>query len=148
MEDVLWADPNKEKQLQSVFRASLLHTAVLHQGSSTHRSDWIPVSQSGPVAAFHDIQQSLSKKPMLYSPNFDEHFILQTDASDWGLDVQVTAIQWPTSVRNCSSGRFGIQPWKRRHWPSSGPPIRSGTTSWVENSPWIQITKRFSGWKG
>ncbi|KAK5906849.1 hypothetical protein CesoFtcFv8_004757 [Champsocephalus esox] len=37
------------------------------------------------MAAFHDIQGSLSKKPVLYSPNFDEHFILQTDASDRGL---------------------------------------------------------------
>lgn len=37
------------------------------------------------VAAFHDIQQSLSKQPVLYSPNFDEPFILQTDASDRGL---------------------------------------------------------------
>lgn len=37
------------------------------------------------IAAFHDIQQSLSKQPVLYSPNFDEPFILQTDASDRGL---------------------------------------------------------------
>ncbi|XP_034565104.1 uncharacterized protein LOC117830889 isoform X1 [Notolabrus celidotus] len=37
------------------------------------------------VAAFQDLQKSLSKQPVLYSPNFDEHFILQTDASDRGL---------------------------------------------------------------
>ena len=46
------------------------------------------------MAAFHDIQESLSKKPVLYSPNFDEHFILQTDASDRGLG---TTRQWSSS---------------------------------------------------
>lgn len=37
------------------------------------------------LAAFQDIRQSLSKDPVLYSPNFDEHFIVQTDASERGL---------------------------------------------------------------
>lgn len=36
-------------------------------------------------AAFHDIRHSLSKNPVLYSPNFDEHFIVQTDASERGI---------------------------------------------------------------
>ncbi|KAJ8277939.1 hypothetical protein GJAV_G00081910 [Gymnothorax javanicus] len=50
------------------------------------------------VAAFHDIQQSLSKKPVLYSPNFDEHFILQTDASDRGLGAVL--LQGPQDNRH------------------------------------------------
>ncbi|XP_051271642.1 uncharacterized protein LOC127372197 isoform X5 [Dicentrarchus labrax] len=50
------------------------------------------------VAAFHDIQQSLSKEPVLYSPNFDEHFILQTDASDRGLGAVL--LQGPPDDRH------------------------------------------------
>lgn len=46
------------------------------------------------VAAFHYIQQ-LSKKPVLYSPNFDEDVILQTDASYWGLGAVL--LQGPPS---------------------------------------------------
>ncbi|XP_028305626.1 uncharacterized protein LOC114465064 [Gouania willdenowi] len=37
------------------------------------------------VAAFQDIRQSLSKNPVLYSPNFNDLFIVQTDASERGL---------------------------------------------------------------
>lgn len=37
------------------------------------------------VAAFHDIRQSMSKQPVLYGPNFNDHFFVQTDASDRGL---------------------------------------------------------------
>uniref|UniRef100_A0A8C5GD01 Gypsy retrotransposon integrase-like protein 1 n=1 Tax=Gouania willdenowi TaxID=441366 RepID=A0A8C5GD01_GOUWI len=36
-------------------------------------------------AAFRDIQHSMSKSPVLYSPDFKKHFILQTDASERGL---------------------------------------------------------------
>ncbi|KAG1925917.1 hypothetical protein F2P79_025210 [Pimephales promelas] len=37
------------------------------------------------VAAFRDIQQSLGKNPVLYSPDFEKAFILQTDASERGI---------------------------------------------------------------
>ncbi|XP_037831815.1 uncharacterized protein LOC119617061 isoform X2 [Kryptolebias marmoratus] len=35
--------------------------------------------------AFQDLRQSLSKSPILHSPDFERHFILQTDASERGL---------------------------------------------------------------
>ncbi|XDV30635.1 hypothetical protein PO909_033505 [Leuciscus waleckii] len=50
------------------------------------------------VAAFQDIQQSLSKEPVLYSPNFDGDFILQTDASDRGLGAEL--LQGPPDDRH------------------------------------------------
>ncbi|KAI3364054.1 hypothetical protein L3Q82_010884 [Scortum barcoo] len=37
------------------------------------------------VAAFRDIQQSLGKNPVLYSPGFEKPFILQKDASERGI---------------------------------------------------------------
>lgn len=37
------------------------------------------------MAAFRDIQQSLGKNPVLYSPDFEKSFILQTDASERGI---------------------------------------------------------------
>lgn len=37
------------------------------------------------IAAFKDISQSLSSEPVLYSPDFNEPFFLQTDASHRGL---------------------------------------------------------------
>lgn len=37
------------------------------------------------IVAFNDIQQSLSKQSGLYSPDFDEAFIVQTHALDGGL---------------------------------------------------------------
>ncbi|XP_023814763.2 uncharacterized protein LOC111947970 [Oryzias latipes] len=37
------------------------------------------------VTAFRDIQQSLSKDPILHSPDFNKPFILQTDASQRGI---------------------------------------------------------------
>lgn len=37
------------------------------------------------VAAFHDIQRSLSKDSVLHSPDFSQKFILQTDASERGI---------------------------------------------------------------
>lgn len=46
------------------------------------------------VAAFKDIQQSLGKNPVLHSPDFDEHFVLQTDASERG--VGAVLLQGPT----------------------------------------------------
>lgn len=36
-------------------------------------------------AAFEDIRVALSGEPVLYSPDFDQRFILQTDASDRGI---------------------------------------------------------------
>lgn len=50
------------------------------------------------MAAFQDIRQSLSKKPVLYSPNFDEDFVLQTDASDRGLGAVL--LQGPPGDRH------------------------------------------------
>ncbi|XP_028437739.1 uncharacterized protein LOC114558153 [Perca flavescens] len=50
------------------------------------------------MAAFYDIRQSLSKEPVLYSPNFDEQFILQTDASDRGLGAVL--LQGPPGDRH------------------------------------------------
>ena len=37
------------------------------------------------VAAFHDLRQALSQSAVLRSPDFDQPFVLQTDASDRGL---------------------------------------------------------------
>lgn len=37
------------------------------------------------VAAFEDLRMSLSKSPVLHSPDFEKTFVLQTDASERGL---------------------------------------------------------------
>uniref|UniRef100_A0A3B3HGA7 ribonuclease H n=1 Tax=Oryzias latipes TaxID=8090 RepID=A0A3B3HGA7_ORYLA len=37
------------------------------------------------VTAFKDLQKSLSESPVLYSPDFEKPFVLQTDASERGL---------------------------------------------------------------
>ena len=50
------------------------------------------------MAAFYDVCQSLSEEPVLYSPNFDEPFILQTDASDRGLGAVL--LQGPPEDRH------------------------------------------------
>ncbi|XP_036065872.1 uncharacterized protein LOC118598010 [Oryzias melastigma] len=48
--------------------------------------------------AFEDFRQSLSKSPVLYSPNFEKPFILQTDASDRGLGAVL--LQGPPDNRH------------------------------------------------
>ncbi len=53
------------------------------------------------MAAFQDIQQSLSKNPVLHNPDFDKHFILQSDASE--RSVGAVLLQGPTR----SGGRGG-----------------------------------------
>lgn len=50
------------------------------------------------VAAFKDIQKSLSKSPVLHSPNFEKRFILQTDASERG--VGAVLLQGPKEERH------------------------------------------------
>lgn len=50
---------------------------------------WTPEA----VAAFKDIQQSLSKSPVLDSPDFEKDFVLQTDASARG--VRAVLLQGP-----------------------------------------------------
>uniref|UniRef100_A0A3B3HAG4 Gypsy retrotransposon integrase-like protein 1 n=3 Tax=Oryzias latipes TaxID=8090 RepID=A0A3B3HAG4_ORYLA len=49
-------------------------------------------------AAFEDIKRALSKNPVLYSPNFQKPFILQTDASDRGLGAVL--LQGPPDDRH------------------------------------------------
>jgi len=50
------------------------------------------------VAAFQDIRQSMSKQPVLYGPNFNYHFFVQTDASDRGLGAVL--LQGPPENRH------------------------------------------------
>ena len=50
------------------------------------------------VAAFKDIQKSLSKSPVLHNPNFEEQFMLQTDASERG--VGAVLLQGPKEERH------------------------------------------------
>lgn len=50
------------------------------------------------VAAFKDIRQSLSKDPVLHSPNFTKDFTLQTDASERGLGAVL--LQGPPEDRH------------------------------------------------
>ena len=60
-------------------RAALL--TDLTGSRSPHKIPWTEEA----MAAFQDIRQSLSKDPVLHSPNFNDSFVLQTDASDRGL---------------------------------------------------------------
>ncbi|KAK5925315.1 hypothetical protein CgunFtcFv8_017849 [Champsocephalus gunnari] len=86
--------PQTRKQLRSFLgMAGFYHrfvpqfsarAALLTDQTGSRSSNQIQWTEES-MAAFHNIQGSLSKKPVLYSPNFDEHFILQTDASDRGL---------------------------------------------------------------
>ena len=55
---------------------------------------WTPEA----MAAFQDIRQSLSKNPVLYTPNFHKPFTVQTDASDRGLGAVL--IQGPEHDRH------------------------------------------------
>lgn len=48
-------------------------------------------------AAFRDLQQALSKEPVLFSPDFDQDFVLQTDASERGLGAVL--LQGPVGGR-------------------------------------------------
>ncbi|XP_063334803.1 uncharacterized protein si:ch211-282j22.3 isoform X5 [Pelmatolapia mariae] len=48
--------------------------------------------------AFQDLRQSLSKSPVLHSPDFERNFILQTDASERGLGAVL--LQGPPGERH------------------------------------------------
>ena len=50
------------------------------------------------MAAFKDIQQALGKNPVLYSPDFEKPFILQTDASERGIGAVL--LQGPPEDRH------------------------------------------------
>lgn len=51
--------------------------------------------------AFYDLKQALSTAPVLALPNFQQQFIIETDASKYGIEPSYNkmAIQLPTSVR-------------------------------------------------
>ncbi|KAK7888647.1 hypothetical protein WMY93_024207 [Mugilogobius chulae] len=73
-------------------RASLL--TDLTGSRSPNQIPWNEES----LAAFHDVRQALSKNPVLYSPHFDEQFIVQTDASERGLGAVL--LQGPVHDRH------------------------------------------------
>lgn len=60
-------------------RAALL--SDLTRSRSPNQIQWTEEA----MAAFHDIWQSMSKQPVLYGPNINDHFFVQTDTSDRGL---------------------------------------------------------------
>ncbi|XP_057693505.1 uncharacterized protein LOC130916648 [Corythoichthys intestinalis] len=73
-------------------RASLLTDMTSLRGSSVLR--WSEEA----VKAFRDIQQALCQDPVLHCPDFEQEFVLQTDACDRGLGAVL--LQGPPNDRH------------------------------------------------
>ncbi|XP_063334795.1 uncharacterized protein si:ch211-282j22.3 isoform X2 [Pelmatolapia mariae] len=74
------------------FRAALL--TDLTGARSPNKITWTEEAKM----AFQDLRQSLSKSPVLHSPDFERNFILQTDASERGLGAVL--LQGPPGERH------------------------------------------------
>lgn len=90
--------PQSRKQLRSFLgMAGFYHrfipnfsarAALLTDRTGSRCPNHIQSTAKG-MSAFKDIQESLSKSPVLHSPDFNEHFTLQTDAFERGVGAVV-----------------------------------------------------------
>lgn len=71
--------------------------ALLTDMSGSRQPNQLRWTEEG-VAAFKDLQQALSKDPVLFCPDFDKDFILQTDASERGIGAVL--LQGPPEDRH------------------------------------------------
>lgn len=72
--------------------------------------------------AFKDVNEALSKQLVLYSPDFDNTFTMQTDASECcaGADIQGEPGDChPIAYISCSRERLCFRQWRRSAWQSS-----------------------------
>ncbi len=105
-------------------------------------------------AAFQDIRTALSKDSVLHNPDFNQSFILQTDASDRGLGAVLLQggpnAQRPIAFlsRKLSPGKSAIPSWKKNAWQLSGLWTPLNTISWEGSSYWkriITVTRQQDG---
>ena len=78
--------------------------------------------------AFEALKRHLCTSPVLKCPDFERPFVLQTDASNWGVGAacaisggrcMTTSIRWPISARSYYHEKGATPPSRRNAWQSS-----------------------------